>query len=95
MISVTIARNTAPPSRVSSRRNTLTHQHARPSCSLEDIVNAFNLQRRALLVRARTDRLSDSLSLRSRDVFVNIRIMTRWTQVHFAAHKDYGDDRTT
>jgi hypothetical protein len=39
--------------------------------------------------------LSDSLSLRSRDVFVNIRIMTRWTQVRFAAHKDYGDDRTT
>jgi len=55
MISVTITGNTAPPSRVSSPRNTLTHQHARPSCSFEDIVNSFNFQRRALLVRARTD----------------------------------------
>ena len=92
---VTIARNTAPPSRMSASRNTLTHQHARSSCGLKDIVNALDLKCRTLFVRARTDRLCDSLCLCSRDVSVNIWIVSRWTQVCFAAHKKYGDDRTT
>jgi hypothetical protein len=95
MIRVTVTRNAAPPSRVSCPRNTLTHQHARPSRSLKDIINAFDLQRGALLVSSCTDSLRDSLRLRPRDVSVNIRIITRWTQVCLAAHKDYRDDRTT
>lgn len=95
MIRITIARNAAPPSRVSSPRNTLTHQHARPSCGLEDIVDAFNLQRRALLVRTCTDSLRNSFCLRPRDVSVNIQVITRWTQICLAAHKDYGDGGTT
>lgn len=94
MTRVTIARYTAPPSRMSGPRNTLTHQHARPSCRLKDIVNTFNLQCRAFFVRAGTDGLCDSLRLRPRDVPVNIRVITRWTQVCFAAHKNYWDDRT-
>jgi hypothetical protein len=85
----------APPSRVSSPRNALTHQHARSSCCLKDIVNALNLQRRALLVRARTDRLRNLFCLLPRNVSVNIRVITRRTQVCFAAHEDYRDYGTT
>src|SRR5487761_496334 len=35
MTRVTITRNTAPPSGMRGPRNTLTHQHARPSCGLK------------------------------------------------------------
>jgi hypothetical protein len=63
MNGVTIARNTAPPSRMSAPRNTLTHQHARSSCGLKDIVNALDLKCRTLLVRARANRLCDSFCL--------------------------------
>jgi hypothetical protein len=87
--------NAAPPSCVSGPRNALTHQHARPSCGLKDIINALNLQRRTFLVSPCTDRLCDTLCLCPRNVSVNIRVITRWTQVCLAADEDYWDDRTT
>jgi hypothetical protein len=95
MVRITIARSTAPLSCVSASRYTFTHQHARPSCHLKDIVNAFNLQRRALFVSARADRLRDSLCLSSRDESANTGVITRWTQVRFAAYENYGDGRST
>lgn len=92
---VTVTGNTTPPSCVSAPRDTFTHQHACSSCGLEDVINALNLKCRTFLVRARTDRLRDSLRLCPRDVSVNIWIIDRWTQVCFTAHKKYGDGWTT
>jgi hypothetical protein len=87
--------NAAPPSRVSGPRNALTHEHARPSCGLKNIINTLNFQRRAFLVGACTDRLCDMLCLRPRNISVDIRVITRWAQVCLAADEDYRDDRTT
>ena len=46
----------------------LAHEHARARRGLEDVVDALDLERRALLVRARADRLRDPFRLLARDV---------------------------
>lgn len=49
------------------RRHALAHQHARPRRRLKHIIDALDLERAALLVRARADRLRDPLCLLARD----------------------------
>jgi hypothetical protein len=44
--------------------DTFTHQHARASGGLKDVIYTLDFEGRALLVCARANRLSDSLCLR-------------------------------
>ena len=46
----------------------LAHEHARARRGLEDVVDALDLERGALLVRARADELRNALALRTRNV---------------------------
>lgn len=61
-----------PPAAVARdvRGHALTHEHARACRCLEHVVDALDLQRAALLVRACTDELRDALCLRARHVLL-------------------------
>jgi hypothetical protein len=85
----TLKNDAGPP-----HQKALTHRHARPSCGLKDIINALIIQRRTFLVSPRTDILCDTLCLCPRNISVNIRVITRRTQICLAADEDYRDKRT-
>ena len=70
---------TASLAMVRIRRHALAHQHACARCSLEYIVYTLDLQRRALFVRPRPNRLCDALSLFSTHV---LRVVRRaWSEL--------------
>ena len=64
------------------------HEHARARRGLEDVVDALDLERGALLVRARADRLRDLLGLLARHKAVRVRRARRRPQVRLAPDED-------
>lgn len=73
-----------------SRGHALAHEHRRARRRLEHVVHALDLQRRALLVRPRPDRLRDLLRLRPRHELRRVRAALWWPQVRLAANEDDG-----
>ena len=75
------------------RRHALAHEHARARRGLEHVVDALDLERAALLVRARADRGRDALRLLARDEGGRVGRAGRRAQVGLAADEDDGDRR--
>lgn len=71
----------------------LAHQHARARRRLEHVVHALDLQRGALLVRARADRARHALRLLARHEVRELGRVRGRPQVRFAAHEQHGDGR--
>lgn len=71
-------------------RGTLAHQHRRAGRGLEDVVDALDLERRALLVRACTYRLRDALCLGARDEVLRVGAALWWSEVRLAADEQDG-----
>ena len=69
--------------------NTLAHEHARPRCGLEHIVNTFDLQGAALFVCTRANFLCDALGFSAGYGFGRYA-----AEVGFAPNKKDGDLRS-
>ena len=87
-----VAREAAPPPLVGAAGgDALAHEHARAGRGLEDVVDALDLEGRALLVGAGADLLGDALRLGAGDVLRSVRVVRWRAEVDLAADEDDGD----